>query len=122
MATYESALDALGDATRRAILERLAAGPRSVGRLAEGLPVSRPAVSQHLRVLRDAGLVTDRQLGTRRIYEVNPAGIALVSGYWNRFWSQALDRYGALADAVADDGEAGDARSGPEGPGATGDG
>lgn len=123
MVTYERALDALGDATRRSILERLAAGPSSVGRLAQGLPVSRPAVSQHLRVLRDAGLVTDRQVGTRRIYEVNAAGIALVSSYWNRFWSQALDRYRALAEAaaMAEGGEAGDARFGPERSAATGE-
>jgi len=121
--TYGRALDALGDATRRSILERLAGGPSSVGRLAQGLPVSRPAVSQHLRVLRDAGLVTDRQVGTRRIYEVNAEGIALVSSYWNRFWSQALDRYRALAEAAAtgEGGEAGDATFGPEGSAATGE-
>lgn len=123
MATYERALDALGDATRRSILERLAAGPSSVGLLADGLPVSRPAVSQHLRVLRDAGLVTDRQVGTRRIYEVNADGIALVSSYWNRFWSQALERYRVMAEAaaMAEGGEAGDARFGSEGSAATGE-
>ncbi len=101
MSTYGKALDALGDPTRRTVLERLAAGPSSVGRLALGLPVSRPAVSQHLRVLREAGLVSDRQVGTRRIYEVDPAGIAAVGDYWNRFWSQALARYRQAAEAAA---------------------
>ncbi len=94
-------MDALGDPTRRSVLEALAAGPSSVGRLAETLPVSRPAVSQHLRVLREAGLVSDRQVGTRRIYEVDPVGIAAVSEYWNRFWSQVMDRYRIAAEAAA---------------------
>ena len=94
-------MDALGDSTRRTVLERLAAGPLPVGSLAEGLPVSRPAVSQHLRVLLEAGLVSDRQVGTRRIYAVDPAGIAAVRDYWDRFWSHALDRYRALAEAEA---------------------
>ena len=114
-------MDALGDATRRTVLERLASGPLAVGSLAEGLPVSRPAVSQHLRVLREAGLVSDRQVGTRRIYAVDPAGIAAVRDYWDQFWSHALDRYRALAEAEVDR-QAGDADIGPQGPEATGDG
>jgi DNA-binding transcriptional ArsR family regulator len=94
-------MDAVGDGTRRAILERLLEGPSAVGELAAGLPVSRPAVSQHLRVLKDAGLVRDRQVGTRRIYAVDPEGIREVREYWERFWSQALARFKALADTEA---------------------
>lgn len=99
MVAYDKVLDALGDPTRRSIFERLAVGPSSVGRLAEGLPVSRPAVSQHLRVLRDAGLVSDRRVGTRRVYAVDPAGIEALRAYWDRFWVQVLDGYRALAEA-----------------------
>ena len=94
-------MDALGDATRRAILERLLERPSSVGELAAGLPVSRPAVSQHLRVLKDARLVHDQQVGTRRIYAVDPHGVREVREYWERFWSQALARFKALADTEA---------------------
>jgi len=96
---YDKVLDALGDPTRRSVFERLAVGPSSVGRLAEGLPVSRPAVSQHLRVLRDAGLVSDRRVGTRRVYAVDPAGLEALRAYWERFWVQVLDGYRALAEA-----------------------
>jgi len=95
-------MDALGDPTRRRIFERLADGPAPVGRLAEGLPVSRPAVSQHLRVLKAAGLVSDRQVGTRRIYAVEPAGIMIVREYWDQFWSRALDRFRDAADEQAE--------------------
>lgn len=123
MVTYDKVMDALGDSTRRTVLERLAAGPLPVGSLADGLPVSRPAVSQHLRVLREAGLVSDRQVGTRRIYAVDPAGIAAVRDHWDRFWSRALDRYRALAEAEAARQAAGQAGgtnmdTGPEGPAA----
>jgi DNA-binding transcriptional ArsR family regulator len=83
-------MDALGDPTRRAIFERLAGGPRAVGEIAEELPVSRPAVSQHLKVLKDAGLVTDRAQGTRRLYQLNPAGIAELRAYFDSFWMHAL--------------------------------
>jgi DNA-binding transcriptional ArsR family regulator len=69
-----------------------------VGELAEGLPVSRPAVSQHLRVLKDAGLVSDRKEGTRRVYRVDPAGVAEVRAYFDSFWDEALDRFAALAE------------------------
>jgi DNA-binding transcriptional ArsR family regulator len=89
--TYRTeALTALGDPTRRAIFERLAARPRAVGELASELPVSRPAVSQHLRVLKDARLVTDRRDGTRRIYQLDPDGLAALRGYLDHFWEQAL--------------------------------
>ena len=95
-----SVFDALGDPTRRRIFERLREGPLSVGELAAGLPVSRPAVSQHLRVLKDAGLVVDRQQGTRRLYQVNPDGLAAVRAYFDRFWTAALERYAAAANAT----------------------
>jgi DNA-binding transcriptional ArsR family regulator len=94
-------MDAVGDGTRRAILERLLEHPAAVGELAAELPVSRPAVSQHLKVLKDARLVTDRQAGTRRIYAVDPSGIREVRQYWDRFWSQALAGFKAVADAEA---------------------
>lgn len=84
---------ALGDGTRRAIFERLADGPRAVGELAAELPVSRPAVSQHLKVLKDAGLVVDRPAGNRRIYQVNPDGISALRAQLDRFWRKALATY-----------------------------
>ncbi len=90
-------MDALGDWTRRQIFEALRNGPRSVGDLAAGLPVSRPAVSQHLRVLKEAGLVSDRKEGTRRVYRVDPAGLAGVRSYFDSFWGEALDRFAAEA-------------------------
>ena len=83
-------LDAIGDPTRRAILARLRKGPASVGKLATGFPVSRPAISQHLRVLKDADLVTDRAEGTRRVYELNPAAFASLREYFDEFWGVAL--------------------------------
>jgi DNA-binding transcriptional ArsR family regulator len=84
---------ALADPTRRAIFERLAGRPQAVGELASGLPVSRPAVSQHLKVLKEAGLVTDRRDGNRRIYQANPDGVAALRAQLDRFWSQALATY-----------------------------
>ena len=93
MQTYAKALTALGDPTRRAIFERLRAGPRSVGELAGSLPVSRPAVSQHLRVLREAGLVADRKEGTRRLYRVAPQGVAELRDYLNGFWDEVLAEF-----------------------------
>lgn len=84
---------ALGDATRRAIFERLADGPRAVGELAAELPVSRPAVSQHLKVLKDAGLVVDRPAGNRRIYRLDPDGVGALRAQLDRFWSKALATY-----------------------------
>jgi DNA-binding transcriptional ArsR family regulator len=90
-------LDALGDATRRQIFESLRDGPRSVGELADGLPVSRPAVSQHLRVLKEAGLVTDSRAGTRRLYRIEPGGLTELRDYFDGFWGEALERFAAEA-------------------------
>jgi DNA-binding transcriptional ArsR family regulator len=84
---------ALGDPTRRAIFERLAERPRAVGELAAELPVSRPAVSQHLKVLKDAGLVVDRPTGNRRIYQLNPDGVGALRAQLDGFWNQALAAY-----------------------------
>jgi DNA-binding transcriptional ArsR family regulator len=91
-------LDALGDPTRRQIFESLQAGPRSVGDLAAGLPVSRPAVSQHLRVLEDVGLVTHRRDGTRHLYELDSAGVGVLRDWVDGFWSEALARFKAAAE------------------------
>jgi DNA-binding transcriptional ArsR family regulator len=84
---------ALGDRTRRAIVECLAERPRAVGEIAVDLPISRPAVSQHLKVLKDAGLVSDRAAGTRRIYRLNPAGVGALRDQLDTFWSRALAAY-----------------------------
>jgi DNA-binding transcriptional ArsR family regulator len=89
---------ALGDRTRRAIFERLAERPCAVVDLAVGLPVSRPAVSQHLRVLKDAGLVVDQRAGNRRIYRINPDGLAELRADLDRFWSSALAAYKAAVE------------------------
>lgn len=95
MATYQTSdgWEALGDPSRRAIVACLAERPRAVGELAEALPISRPAVSQHLKVLKEAGLVTDRAVGTRRVYRLNPAGIAALRDQLETFWNRALDGY-----------------------------
>jgi DNA-binding transcriptional ArsR family regulator len=90
---YGTALQALGDPTRLAIFERIATRPRAVGELADELPVSRPAVSQHLKVLKDAGLVVDRAEGARRIYQVDPAGVEAVRQWLDGFWDEALARF-----------------------------
>jgi DNA-binding transcriptional ArsR family regulator len=97
--TYEEAMNALGDPTRRAIFERRAVGPKPVGELAKELPVSRPAVSQHLRVLRDAGLVSERPSGTRRIYRVDPDGVGALRAYFEDFWDALLADFKAEAEA-----------------------
>jgi DNA-binding transcriptional ArsR family regulator len=91
-------LTALGDPTRRAIFERLAGGPQSVGQLAAGLPVSRPAVSQHLKVLKEAGLVSDRAEGTRRLYRVDPGAVAAMRDYFDQLWNQALAAFKAAVE------------------------
>ena len=91
-------MDALGDGTRRRIFEQLALRPHTVGELAQQLPVSRPAVSQHLKVLLDAELVLVSPLGTRRIYHVNPEGVAAMRAYFDRFWNQALTAFKAAAE------------------------
>jgi DNA-binding transcriptional ArsR family regulator len=93
MAYRLDGLAALGDPTRRTIFERLAERPRAVGELARDMPVSRPAVSQHLKVLKDAGLVTDQAEGSRRIYQLDPAGIGALRAYLDQFWSNALAAY-----------------------------
>jgi DNA-binding transcriptional ArsR family regulator len=95
---YAIAMDALGDATRREIMERLRGGPRPVGEIAAGLPVSRPAVSQHLRVLKEAGLVAERKEGTRRIYRIEPEALADLRAYLDSFWEQALAGFKAAAE------------------------
>ncbi|HLH29500.1 MAG TPA: metalloregulator ArsR/SmtB family transcription factor [Acidimicrobiales bacterium] len=89
----------LGDGTRRAIFEQLAEGPAAVGHLASGLPVTRPAVSQHLKVLKDAGLVRDHRQGTRRIYEVDLRGVAEIRAYLDRFWDTALTSFKTVVEA-----------------------
>jgi DNA-binding transcriptional ArsR family regulator len=99
---YAGAMDALGDPTRRRIFELLQGGPRAVGELADDLPVSRPAVSQHLRVLKEAGLVSERREGTRRIYRVDPEGVGELRDYFDRFWETAL---ASFESAVARNGE-----------------
>jgi DNA-binding transcriptional ArsR family regulator len=94
-------LDALGDGTRRAILDRLRDGPLPVTDIARGLPVGRPAVSQHLRVLKDAGLVRDQAVGNRRIYEVDAEGMRELEDYAKSFWGAALTRFGRAAERAA---------------------
>ena len=95
---YVHPMDVLGDPTRRRIFERLREGPLAVGELASELPVSRPAVSQHLRVLREAGLVADRKAGTRRLYELSPDGLVALRDWFDTFWSEALARFKAEAE------------------------
>ncbi len=93
MKTHDLALEALGDRTRRAILEQLREGPKAVVEIARHLPVGRPAVSQHLKVLKEAGLVSDRAVGTRRLYEVDPDGLEAARRYLGSFWAEALSRF-----------------------------
>ena len=88
--TYYIALAALADPTRRRVLEQLKSGPQAVGAIAHGMPVSRPAVSQHLKVLKEAGLVTDRAEGTRRVYYIDPQGLGALRAWLDQFWDQAL--------------------------------
>jgi len=95
---YGQAMNALGDPTRRAIFEQLRQGPSAVGELARLLPVSRPAVSQHLRVLKGAGLVTDEKAGTRRLYRVDPRGLEELRAYFERFWGDALTQLKEAAE------------------------
>jgi DNA-binding transcriptional ArsR family regulator len=90
---YGSALAALADPTRRAVLERLRRGPASVGEVASELPVSRPAVSQHLKTLKQAGLVVDRSEGTRRVYYIDPEGLGELRRWLDEFWDDALDAF-----------------------------
>jgi DNA-binding transcriptional ArsR family regulator len=101
MAYAERALDALGDPTRRQIFKRLRGGARSVGQLAHGMDVSRPAVSQHLRVLKDARLVTDRAEGTRRLYAVDTRGVEALRDWLDGFWDEALSAFKSAAEQEA---------------------
>jgi DNA-binding transcriptional ArsR family regulator len=103
--TNAQAFGALADPTRRQVFERLADGPRAVGELAEGLPVSRPAVSQHLKVLKEAGLVTDRAEGTRRVYQIDPHGLGQIRAWFDRFWDDALEAFAAEAERAEQEGD-----------------
>jgi DNA-binding transcriptional ArsR family regulator len=97
--TYlQAGLDALGDTTRMAIFQKLADGPVAVNELARTLPVSRPAVSQHLRVLKDAGLVTDSKAGTRRLYQLNPKGVARLRAHFDQMWTNAMSAFQTAAE------------------------
>lgn len=102
---YENALTALADPTRRRVFEALRSGPKAVGAIAQGLPVSRPAVSQHLKILKDAGLVQEEAKGTRHIYSIDPAGLGSIRRWLDQFWDDALSAFAAeLAhDAEQDD-------------------
>jgi DNA-binding transcriptional ArsR family regulator len=109
MAYGNAAFAALSDPTRRRVLERLAQGPRAVGEIAVGLPVSRPAVSQHLKVLKEAGLVSDRQDGARRIYAIDPKGLGAMRAWLDQFWDVALTAFVAEVERVAANDEKEDA-------------
>ncbi|MEP6884376.1 MAG: metalloregulator ArsR/SmtB family transcription factor [Gammaproteobacteria bacterium] len=98
--TYQKALECLSDPTRRSVFEKLRSGPKSVGVLAKGLPVSRPAVSQHLKALKEAGLVTDRADGTRRIYYIDPHGLGEMRRWLDGFWDEALAAFKDQAELV----------------------
>ena len=111
METYEVVLDALGDHTRRRIIDLLRAGPSSVGELAAALPVSRPAVSQHLTVLRRSGLVSYDEHGTRNVYRLDAAGLTELRAWLDTFWETVLDRY---ADRVRQDSSGSRERAGYE--------
>lgn len=101
MATYQhDPWTALGDPTRRAIFERIARRPRAVVEIAREVPVSRPAISQHLRVLKDAGLVMDRPVGTRRVYSLNPAGVGALRADLERYWKKALTAYKQVVEQI----------------------
>ena len=102
MTNAQTILIALGDPTRQAILDLLLEGPQPVGELAALLPVSRPAVSQHLKVLKGVGLVVDRHEGTRRVYRVDPAGVAPVRAYLDRFWKKAMVAFAQYAEEQED--------------------
>lgn len=104
MPTYQTAaFDALGDASRRSIFELLGTGPRSVAQIAEAVPISRPAVSQHLKVLKESGLVTSQAAGTRRIYRIDAEGVRAVRDYFDHFWTDALASFARVADTLEDE-------------------
>jgi DNA-binding transcriptional ArsR family regulator len=96
--TYLKALAALAEPSRLQVFERLKSGPLSVGALARGMTVSRPAVSQHLKVLKEAGLVTDRADGTRRVYSIDPHGLVPLRGWLDQFWDEALAAFQVEAE------------------------
>ena len=98
---YEDALAALADPTRRRVFERLKSGPKPVGAIARGLPVSRPAVSQHLKVLKEAGLVADRPEGTRRVYFIDPHGLGTLRKWLDQFWDDALAAFQAEVEKAS---------------------
>jgi DNA-binding transcriptional ArsR family regulator len=98
-AYLQAGLDALGDRTRMAIFQKLAGGPVAVNEIASMMPVSRPAVSQHLRVLKDAGLVMDSKAGTRRLYQLNPEGVARLRAHFDQMWTHAMSAFQATAEA-----------------------
>ena len=100
MTNAHQALNALADSTRMRVFERLSAGPAAVGEIAAGLPVSRPAVSQHLKTLKQAGLVTDRAQGTKRVYQIDPAGLGAIRAWLDQFWATALDAFKAEAELL----------------------
>ena len=102
---YEGALAALADPTRRAVFETVAARPRPVGEIADELPVTRPAVSQHLQVLERAGLVRGKAAGNRRVYRVDPRGLADLRSYVDSFWDQALEAYKQTAESRGEGGD-----------------
>src|SRR5262249_3570950 len=99
----QAALPALGDPTRRSLFGRVAHGPRPGVAIARGLPVSRPAVSQHLKVLKDAGLVTDRKAGNRRVYQLDPQGVGALRDYFSEFWNRALAAYREAVEKEEDE-------------------
>jgi DNA-binding transcriptional ArsR family regulator len=103
MANTSNALAALADPTRRRVFERLRRGPQPVGVIARGLPVSRPAVSQHLQVLKSAGLVTDTAEGTRRVYRIDPAGLGAVRAWFDSFWGDALEAFRNEVESTEED-------------------
>jgi DNA-binding transcriptional ArsR family regulator len=115
--TYQDTLTALADPTRRNVFERLVSGPLSVAELAEGLPVSRPAVSQHLRVLKEAGLVLDRPNGTRRLYQLDPVGLGALRDYLDLLWEQSLAAFKVAAESGSDAGPADSENAGSENAG-----
>jgi DNA-binding transcriptional ArsR family regulator len=106
-AYLQAGLDALGDATRMAIFQKLSGGPIAVNELAAMLPVSRPAVSQHLKVLKDAGLVTDTRAGTRRLYQLDPEGVARLRAHFDQMWSRAMSSFQAVAEQSSSGGKDG---------------
>jgi DNA-binding transcriptional ArsR family regulator len=105
MSYQERAFAALADPTRRRVLEQLAGGPKAVGEIAAGFPVSRPAISQHLKVLKEAGLVSDRPEGVRRVYSIDPAGLGAMRAWLDQFWGEALAAFQAEAEREEEDDE-----------------